>query len=89
MEKTIERYLVGEVRKRHGEAIKLPPLFVPGIPDRLVLMPGGVAVFVELKDRGKSPTPLQARVHDRLRSLGFRVEVLDSAFAVDNLVATL
>lgn len=30
-----------------------------GFPDRTVLLPNGVAVFVELKRRGEKPSPLQ------------------------------
>jgi hypothetical protein len=33
--------------------------------------------FTECKAPGKQPTPLQARVHERLRALGFTVNVVD------------
>lgn len=33
--------------------------------------------FTECKAPGKQPTPLQARVHARLRALGFTVNVVD------------
>jgi len=33
--------------------------------------------FTECKAPGKLPTPLQARVHERLRALGFTVNVVD------------
>lgn len=33
--------------------------------------------FSEIKAPGKLPTPLQARVHERLRALGFTVNVVD------------
>ncbi len=53
------------------------------VPDRLVLLPGGRMLFVELKAPGKKATPLQEREHMRLRKLGFQVDVLDSKKAVD------
>lgn len=49
-----------------------------GLPDRLCLMPGGYAFFVELKSTGRKPGLLQKAIHKRLRSLGFEVYVIDS-----------
>ena len=83
MEKQIEKHLVNRVEARGGLAVKFPPLFFAGFPDRIVLMPGGRVVFVELKAPGQRPRALQERVHDRLRGLGFRVEVVDSVEGAD------
>lgn len=47
------------------------------VPDRLVLWPGGRAEFVEFKAPGKKPTAAQHRMHDRLRSKGFVVKVIN------------
>jgi hypothetical protein len=57
--------------------VKLNPFGLVGIPDRLLLLPGGRAVFIELKtlDGGRVKTK-QQRWHNRLRTLGFRVEVI-------------
>lgn len=89
MEKKVEKYLVVRVESLGGFCVKFPPLFFAGFPDRIVLLPGGRIVFVELKDEGKKPTPLQVRVHARLRALGFRVEVLDSKESIDEFILTL
>ena len=56
------------------------------MPDRLVCLPGGIAVFVELKAPGKATRPLQDVQIERLRALDFRVEVVDSYEAVDEFV---
>lgn len=56
--------------------LKINPLGLWGIPDRLVLAPGGRAIFVELKCPDGDVKPKQVRWHDRLRKLGFQVEVL-------------
>lgn len=48
LEKDVEAYLVRQVRKRGWVTWKLAPTEV-GIPDRIVLVPGGSAWFVELK----------------------------------------
>lgn len=89
MEKKVEKYLVVRVESLGGLCVKFPPLFFAGFPDRIVLLPAGRIVFVELKDEGKKPTPLQVRVHKRLKVLGFRVEVLDSKESIDEFILTL
>ena len=77
-ESTIERKLVTEVKKRGGLAVKfVSPGFV-GVPDRLVLFPGGKMAFVELKAPGKSLRPLQKLRARQLIALGFRVYCIDS-----------
>ena len=52
-------------------------------------MPGGRAVFVELKAPGKAPRPIQIHQIGMLKQLGFRVEVIDSKEQVDEFVQTL
>lgn len=77
-EKIIERVLAVQAIKRGGIALKFVSPGTDGMPDRLVLMPGGRMAFVEVKAPGKKPRPLQASRHEKLRALGFRVYVLDS-----------
>ncbi len=85
-EKTIERLLVDTAHRHKGWAIKMICTFISGLPDRLVLLPGGVIFFAELKSTGKKPTPIQLIVHERLRRLGFRVYVIDSAEGVRTIL---
>lgn len=77
-ESTIEKYLVAEVKKAGGIAYKFLSPGRRAVPDRLVLLPSGRAVFVECKAPGEKPRPEQVREHKRLRALGFDVVVLDS-----------
>lgn len=83
LEKTIEQYLVRKVKAAGGMAPKFNSVSRRSVPDRLVLLPKGRIIFVELKAPGKKPTAGQEREHLRLRALGFRVDVLDSKEAVD------
>lgn len=85
-EKTIERRLLDEVRKAGGICMKFTSPAFSGVPDRLILMPGGVMVFAELKAPGKTPGKLQRTVHGMLRDLGFRVEVIDSMERVKEVI---
>lgn len=78
MERDVEAVLVRAVKAAGGTAYKFVSPGHDGVPDRMCVFPGGGIVFVELKAPGKSPTPLQMRQIQRLRSLGCRVEVIDS-----------
>ena len=76
-EKTIEQHLVKAVKNSGGIAPKLVSPGFDGMPDRLVLLPGGKIGFVEVKAPGKELRPLQVARHGLLRRLGFKVYVLD------------
>lgn len=89
MEKKIEKYLVQSVEQIGGLCVKFPPLFFRGFPDRIVLLPDGLVVFVELKAPGKTPRLIQRKVHRELTALGFRVEVIDTPESVDTFILTL
>lgn len=77
-ESTVERKLVTEAKKRGGFALKFVSPGLDGVPDRLVLFPGGRVAFVELKAPGKKMRPLQVRRAEQLRALGFRVYCVDN-----------
>ena len=76
-ERNIESRLVAEVRRRGGIAPKFVSPGLDGVPDRLILLPGGKFAFAELKAPGKTLRPLQALRTRQLESLGFRVFVID------------
>ena len=78
LEKDIERLFCERVAALGGMALKFTSPQRRNVPDRLVLLPGGVAAFVELKAPGKKPTQGQLREHERLRMLGHRVDVIDN-----------
>ena len=78
-EKAIERKLVMAVNAAGGIAPKFTSPGFDGMPDRIVLLPGGHMAFVEVKAPGEKPRPLQLARHRLLSCLGFRVYVLDDA----------
>ena len=77
MEKDIERKLVKAVRMKGGICPKFVSPGYDGMPDRLALLPDGKVGFIEVKDIGKKPRPLQESRHRLLRSLGFKVFTLN------------
>lgn len=76
-EKDIEKELVRAVRKRGGLALKFVSPGWAGVPDRLILMGGGKAVFVETKAPGRTLRPLQVKRKRQLEALGFSVYCID------------
>ena len=76
-EKQIEQKLVQAVRKIGGMCLKFVSPNFDGMPDRLILLPGGKIAFAELKAPGKKPRPLQLARHKALMKLGFRVYIID------------
>lgn len=89
LEKTIERKLTVAVKKAGGIAVKFVSPSFDGMPDRLVLLPDGLIAFVELKTPGKRPRPLQEARHRLLRSLGFKVYVIDKPEQIGGMLDEL
>lgn len=78
LESTIEKALVQQAKRVGGQAFKWTSPGNPGVPDRIVFLPDGRTLLVELKAPGKKPTPLQAKVHKDLTAMGHQVFVVDS-----------
>lgn len=51
-EKILEARLVREIHRRGGYCIKMLPFSETGLPDRQVILPGGITIYVELKSGG-------------------------------------
>ena len=85
-EKVVERKLVELVKINGGMCIKLLCDQLIGLPDRMCLFPGHKIVFVELKTTGQKPKRIQTYMHNKLRTLGFRVEVIVTVESVVNFI---
>lgn len=88
-EKLVERKLVELCKLNGGMCLKLLSFHVIGLPDRLCLFPKAKIVFVELKTTGEKPRAIQLFMHNKLRALGFRVEVIDTVEQVVDLVESI
>ena len=86
-ESMLERELEAKFCRRLRQAGAMPLKFVSpgkmGVPDRIVLAPGGRVFFVELKRPGGKARPIQRRVMEEMGSLGFMVHVIDSLQGVE------
>lgn len=85
-ESVIEAYLAKRVKELDGEIRKAQWIGRRGAPDRRVMLPGRLPIWVELKAPGEKPTAQQIREHNRMRRLGELVEVVDSIESVEELL---
>ncbi len=85
-ERILERKFATAVKAAGGLALKFTSPGCAGMPDRLVLMPGGKTGFVEVKSPGCIPRPLQIARHGLLRRLGFKVFVLDDTKQINDIL---
>lgn len=88
-ERDLERYTTMVIKSRGGLALKFISPGHAGVPDRLVLMPGGKLCFMELKAPGRKPRPLQVRRIKQLRALGFKVYVVDGKEEIGGIINAL
>lgn len=88
-EKTIEDYLCRRIREEFIGAEVLKFEARRGEPDRIILLPGGKTVFVEVKRPGKQPRPEQERALQRKRTLGFVALYANTKEKVEELVEIL
>ncbi len=89
LEKTVEKRLVDGIKRRGGKALKFIPSACKGMPDRLLLLPGGRAIWVELKADDGELSPMQVKRKGELEALGFKVYVPYGAEAVADFLKGL
>ena len=85
-ESDIERLLCKEVEKLGGRCVKWG---VNGEPDRIVLLPGGLTVFVETKRADGKLSRLQDEKIRRLKRLGYLVFVPYTKEGVKTIISVL
>lgn len=78
LEKDVEATLVRRVKALGGLCEKFTSPGRRSVPDRLITMPDGQIIFVEVKRPGGKPTDAQIKDHERRRALGCDVRVIDN-----------
>ena len=90
LERDVEGYLRRKVKQLGGRCDKFIPDSNNGMPDRIVMLPGGILVWAETKRcETEDARKLQQMQHRKLRKLGQRVEVIHTKAAVDELLDEL
>lgn len=73
LEKDIERKLRLMVQRYKGQCLKWVCPGWSGVPDRIIILPGGHIIFAEVKrPKGGRYSPMQCYWADRLRKMGLR-----------------
>ena len=85
-EKSIEADLKKAVKSMGGICAKWVSPGIDGVPDRIILFPGGRIGFVELKAPGKKMRPLQKKRKRQLESLGFLVFCIDRKEQIEEVL---
>lgn len=86
LESQIERKLVQGVKMLGGVAYKFVSPGNTGVPDRLIVLPGGHVCFVELKtDEGQLSNIQKAQI-DRLKNLHADVRVVRGMRGVEDFL---
>lgn len=88
-EKLLEKKLREEVKKLGGLALKFFSASFTGMPDRIILMPGGKVAFAEIKTTGKKPTKQQELRIKMLSRYGFDARVIDDLKSLNGLLEGL
>ena len=83
LERDVEKALVARVKALGGLCDKFTSPGRRSVPDRIVTLPGGNIIFVEVKRPGARPTKKQHADHTRRRVLGCDVRVIDTLEAAN------
>ncbi len=89
MEKDIEKKLVIGIKDLGGVALKFVSPGNDGVPDRLVILPGGNVIFCELKTKSGRLSCRQRAQIRRLRALGIEVRVLYGGEEVEDFLGEM
>ena len=88
-ENRVERRLIDGVKALGGITFKFVSPGRAGVPDRVVILPGGTVHFVELKARGGRASALQQRVLAKLRRMDVTALVLTGVDEVERYLDNL
>lgn len=90
LEKELEEKLVDKIKQKGGRAYKFISPGNSGVPDRLVVLPGGKVGFAEMKRSPlEKPTALQKSQIRFLNNLGCLAQVVNSEDAIDEFIKKL
>lgn len=85
-ESKLEKKLIKAVKSIGGLPLKFVSPGFDGVPDRLILISFGKVAFVEVKAPNEKPRKLQLARIRKIRSLGFKVYVLDDEKQIGGII---
>lgn len=81
-ESYIESYLVRKVKEKNGLCLKFVSPGNPGVPDRIIITPDGMTIYVELKTEVGRLAKIQKWQRSEMEKRGADVRVLYGMDAV-------
>ncbi len=88
-ENRVEQRLIDGVKALGGSTFKFVSPGLAGVPDRIVILPGGIVHFVELKAPGGKPSRIQLRRIAQFRKLDVTALVLTGIDEVERYLDNL
>jgi len=86
-EKSVEKYFKEQIEFHlGGKAFKFTSPGTRGMPDRIVFLPDGYCLLVELKKPKSATRKAQQMIHKMLNRMGHQVFVVNSKEAVDKFI---
>ncbi|AFE86285.1 VRR-NUC domain-containing protein [Bacillus phage PBC1] len=85
-ENQIENYLKKQFEKIGAIVLKFTSPGTSGVPDRIIILPTGETIYVEVKKKGGLVAPLQQYWIDKLRKQGADAFIVWSYEDVDKLL---
>ena len=76
LERELEKIFTKEIKRAGGKAYKFTSPGNSGVPDRIVILPKGKVIFVEMKTSTGHTTPNQDAQISKLRDLGCHVDIV-------------
>ena len=89
LEKDVEGYLRREIEKMGGLCLKFTSPGNAGVPDRIIILPGGRVWFAEIKTTGGRVRPLQKWWQKRLQKVGIRSLVIHNRVEAEVFITLL
>lgn len=88
-ESVLEKKFRDMVARKGGKAYKFVSPGNDGVPDRLVILPGGKVGFVELKRKGEKPRKQQEYRMEELKRLGCFAAAVDDIASAEAAVRVI
>ena len=88
-ESQIERWLCSQIKAMGGICDKFTSPSNPGVPDRIIIMPGGHVVFAELKTEVGRLSGIQKWQRERYAGVGADVRLIKGMKGARELVKEL
>ena len=89
LERDLETFFSAECKRLGLTTLKLMLRFATGWPDRIVMLPDGKVLWVELKTEKGVVSPRQAQIHLTLSKIGHPVLVLRTKTSIREVLEGL